>query len=501
MQMTQKTHRWLGVQNALFYLLLVAALGLLGYLGHTFRVEWDWTAGNRNSLSEPTVALLRSLEQPLKFIAYVPNRPDLEENLRKVAAKYQRVKPDTSIEFVNPDLDPVRAKQDGIQFAGQLVVRIGERSEVVDNTREQTIAHAIQRLSRGGERLVVFLEGHGERDPLAEGSNGMSTLASHLQRSGFKLQPHNLIRTQSIPDNAAFVVLAAPQQDWLPGEVEVLKKYVEQGGNLLWLHEPGGLKGLQALEELLGVQVMDGTVVDANQALQLLLGINHPAVVPVVDYSNAEVVRKLRGVQTLFPFATMVGRDAQAADKADAVAWQADEFLSSLPTSWLETSGTLEGAVRFDDGSNDRAGPLPLGVLLTREVAKPSAAALTNKQGAGDAASAQQGRQEDKAATGDAATATGGQTRQQRVAVLGDSDFLLNSFVTHGANLDLALNLFNWLGQDDSLLDIPLVRAPDTKVELGETGGAWLLGGAFLAVLPLGLLLSGLGIWWYRRRR
>ena len=128
MKMSKQVHRWLGLQSWIFYVLLVVIIGLLGFLGNTFKFEADWTYGNRNSLSAPTQALLKTLDKPLKFIAYIPERPDLEAELRKMIGKYQRIKTDTSIEFVNPDLDPVRAKQDGIQYAGQLAIHLGERS-------------------------------------------------------------------------------------------------------------------------------------------------------------------------------------------------------------------------------------------------------------------------------------------------------------------------------------------------------------------------------------
>ena len=144
-------------------------------------------------------------------------------------AKYQRVKPEIKLEFVNPDLDPVRAKQDGIQYAGQMAIHLGERSEVVEQTTEPVIANAIQRMSRGAERLVVFLEGHEERNPLSDNSNGLTQFLSTLERSGFKVQPHNIVRTQSIPQNARFLVIASPQKDLLPGEVEVIKKYAQIG--------------------------------------------------------------------------------------------------------------------------------------------------------------------------------------------------------------------------------------------------------------------------------
>ena len=462
MKMSKHAHRLVWVQNVIFYLLFVVILGLLGFLGREFKIATDWTYDGRNSLSVPTQTLLKTLDQPVNFVAYIPDNPTLQEQLKQLLGKYQRVRPDITLEFVNPDLDPTRAKQDGIDHAGQLAIHLGGRSEVMDSASEATIGSAIQRMSRGGERLVVFLEGHGERQPLLDQSSGMSQLVANLQRNGFLIQPHNLVRTQMLPQNASFVVIAAPQQDFLPGEVAVLKKYLEQGGNLLWLQDPGGLHGLQPLEELLGLQIYDGTVIDANEQLQALLGINHPAVVPVVDYGKAEIVQKMAGKQTIFPFATMVARSPTAGDKDGALNWQADEFLNTLPGSWLESSGVLEGAVKFDEGSGDEEGPIPIGVTLTRELASAK--------------------------------------KSQRVVVIGDSDFMLNSFIGIGANLDLATNTFNWLSADDNLLEVPVIRAPDTKLDLSETGG-FVLGTFFLFVLPIGLLLAGAWIWWRRRRR
>ncbi len=469
MKMSKNAHRLVGLQNAIFYALFVVVIVLLGFFSRTFKFEADWTYASRNSLTAPTQTLLATLDKPLAFIAYIPDNPSLQEQIKQLVAKYQRIKPDTTLEFVNPDLDPARAKQDAIDHAGQLVIRYAGRSEVMDSASEETLGNAIQRLSRGSERLVAFLEGHGERQPLATQSNGMSQLVVNLKRSGFLVQPHNLVRTQSIPQNASFAVIAAPQQDFLPGEVAVLKQYVEQGGNLLWLQDPGGLHGLQPLEELLGVHIFDGTAIDANEQLQALLGINHPAVVPVVDYGNSEIVQKLAGTQTVFPFATMIARAPDAGKQEGALVWEAEEFLNTLPTSWLESSGVLEGAVKFDEGSNDQEGPIPIGVSLTRTLA-----AATDKPDA--------------------------KPREQRVVVIGDSDFMLNSFIGLGANLDLASNTFNWLSADDSLLQVPVIRSPDTKLELSETAG-YLLGTFFLFLLPIGMLLAGGWIWWLRRRR
>jgi ABC-type uncharacterized transport system involved in gliding motility auxiliary subunit len=366
----------------------------------------------------------------------------------------------------------VRAKQDGIQYAGQMAIHLGERSEVVEQTTEPVIANAIQRMSRGSERLVVFLEGHDERDPLADTSNGLSQFLSTLERSGFKVQPHNLVRTQTIPDNARFLVIASPQKDLLPGEVEVIKKYVERGGNLLWLQDPGGLHGLKPLADLLGLKVSEGTVLDANEQLHEVLGVTHPAIVPVVDYGKSVIAEKLTGSQSLFPFATMV--EPNPVKEQTSLVWQQDELLNTLPNSWLETD-KVDGAVTYEEEKGDVLGPISIGFTLTRLLDQPE-----NTQGS--------------------TSANPKQERQQRVVVIGDSDFLINSFIGKGVNLDLATNIFNWLSADDNLLNIQVNNAPDTNFAMGDTSSL-VLASFFLIVLPLTLLLLGTMIWLRRRRR
>lgn len=472
MKMTKGMHRSIGVQNVIFYLLFFIVLGLLAFLSREFHFQADWTYGNRNSLTEATRSLLEQTDQPLKFVAYIPEDAMLQEQLRKLVAKYQRVKPDIKLEFVNPDLDPVRAKQDGIQYAGQMVIHLGDRSEVIEQTTESVIANAIQRMSRGAERLVVFLEGHGERDPLAETSNGLSQFLASLERSGFKVQPHNLVRTQSIPNNARFLVIASPQKDLLAGEVDLLKNYLEQGGNLLWLQDPGGLKGLKPLADLLGLKISEGSVLDANEQLHAVLGVSHPAIVPVVDYGRSPIAEKLTGSQSLFPFSTMIERNP--AENKSALVWQTEELLTTLPNSWLET-GAIDGAVTYEEDKGDVLGPISIGFTLTRLLEQPEAAQTTE-------------------------LANAKQERQQRVVVIGDSDFLINSFIGQGVNLELATNIFNWLSADDKLLNIQVNNAPDTSFTLGETSSL-VLASFFLIILPLSLIGLGSFIWFRRRRR
>ena len=450
----------LRLQNILFVVLFLTVIGLLAWLGKTYHQSFDFTASQQNSLSPTTQQLLTRLDKPLSLVAYVPDDATVHSGLKKLVNKYRRYKPDIKLQFINPDLNPEQAKADGIQYSGQLLIKLGDRHETVNTVDEQVMLNTLQRLARDKPRLAIFIEGHGERSPLTDKSNGISQFADVMQKQGFRFQPHNLLRSQSIPDATSLLVIAAPQKDYLEGEVKLVLDYLKQGGNLLWLHDPGDLHGLDDLEQALGLLIHEGTLLDANQALQDMLGIKHPAVIPIVDYGQSSLTKDL-GAHTLFPFATAVFRDEEAKNKD----WRYQPFLTTLPTSWLE-SGDLQGNVKFDDEA-DIPGPLDIGMQLTRPAKQTPAP--THKP-------------------------------EQRVVVMGDSDFLVNGFIGQGSNLELASNLFNWLGEDDTLLSIKAVRAPDTTLALD----GWALYGSalfFLILLPLVLLLVGTIRWLRRRKR
>jgi len=457
MSKNNQSHIGLRIQSVIFTLLFMLVIGLLAWLGKTYQTSFDLTRNKQNSLSEATQLLLKKLDKPLKLTAFVPDDAKVHSALKKLVTKYQKYKKDTTLEFVNPDLDPERAKQEGILYSGQLQIKVGDRSEAINTIEEQQVVNVLHRLSRDKARLAIFIEGHGERSPYETNSSGLSQFTSVLERKGFSFQGHNLLRTQSIPDDASFIVIAAAEKDYLEGEVKAISEYIKKGGNLLWLHEPGSVHGLDDLEQQLGLVIPEGTLLDANQALQEMLGIKHPAVIPIVDYGQSELTRDLSS-HTLFPFASAIIRDEEIKD----VDWQYQPLLTTLPTSWLE-SGDIQGNVKFDDEA-DRPGPLDIAISMTRPKKEADAGV------------------------------------KQRVLVIGDSNFMLNSFIGQGSNLEFSSNIFNWLSEDDELLSIKSVGAIDTTLDMP----GWALYSAavfFLLILPIGLIIIGMVRWLRRRKR
>ena len=83
--------------------------------------------------------------------------------------------------------------------------------------------------------------------------------------------------------------------------------------------------------------------------------------------------------------------------------------------------------------------------------------------------------------------------------MIGDADFLSNSFLGNGGNREFGQRLFDWLLQDDALIEIADKGAPDRRLEL-SAASLGLIALGYLFVLPGGLLLTGMLIWWRRRR-
>jgi ABC-type uncharacterized transport system involved in gliding motility auxiliary subunit len=458
MQIDRHTLLQLRAQGILFHALFAGLLGLVAYLSTRYVHESDWTAAQRNSLSQASIDLLKTLGQPVAVTAYARDNDALRDAIRDALGKYQKHKPDISLEFVNPDTAPDRVRSEGITVDGELVVAYAGRSERLTSRSESDLTNALQRLARSGERFVVFVEGHGERDPLGERNHDLGTFGQQLAGKGFRLQTLNLASAQVIPDNTAVLVIAGPATDLLPVEQKLVLEFVTRGGNLLWLGDPGPVRGLDALAKELGITFLPGLLVD--QTAQLM-GIDDPALILVSEYPQHPVTRDFRTI-SLFPQTTALDWEAPVVGEG----WRGDALLNTLPRAWLET-GALAGAVRFDANTQDRQGPLSIAWALTRNVpAKdPAAPAL-----------------------------------EQRVVVMGDGDFLSNAFLGNGGNLDLGLNLFNWLAHDDAFINIAVKEAEDIELNLSETQ-LLVISLMTLLGLPLLLIASGVSIWWRRRGR
>jgi hypothetical protein len=192
----------------------------------------------------------------------------------------------------------------------------------------------------------------------------------------------------------------------------------------------------------------------------------------VTEYFPHIITNTIR-YNTLFPMARGI---SPLTNDNTVNSWQAEALFNSPGKSWSETGGLKEEMV-FDSSAGDVAGPVTIAVALHR-LKNSLENSLETKQG------------------DDSSIPAG----SQRMVVIGDSDFLSDTYIGAGANLNLGLNIFNWLIGDDDFISVEVKPAADTKLTLDDTQLA-VIGFGFFLVIPIILLIIGFRIWFIRKNR
>src|SRR3990172_3631011 len=264
MKVTSRSRRWVRIQNILFVILFVSAMGLLAWLSKLYSYQADWTASGRNTLSDASIAILDELKGEVQITAFVRETPLLRKRTAELIGRYQRYKSDLDLSFVNPDVEPQRVRELGITSEGEVIIEYQGRTEQIEDVSENGLTNALQRLARGGERNVAFLEGHGERGHSGDANYDLASWVRQLTAKGIHVRGLNLGVSPIIPADISVLVIAGPQAGLLRGEVRLLQQYIKDGGKLLWLADPGKLHGLAPLADQLGIKFQPGIIMDPN---------------------------------------------------------------------------------------------------------------------------------------------------------------------------------------------------------------------------------------------
>ena len=120
MQVTRKSRLHIRLLNIAFVVLFLTAMGLLAWLSTRYTYQADWSAGARNTLSEPSRKLLTTFKDPIEITAFASDNAMLRKRITTLIGRYQRYKSDVHLAFVDPNSDPERTRAQGISLDGEL---------------------------------------------------------------------------------------------------------------------------------------------------------------------------------------------------------------------------------------------------------------------------------------------------------------------------------------------------------------------------------------------
>jgi len=424
---------------------MVVSLPLLQQLRWTA----DVSATQQNTLKPATQSLLQRLSGELSFTAYVADASLQKKKIATLLAMYKRSKADLLVQYVDPASQPEAARALGITHAGELLVRYGNRQQMVKRVSEIHIAATLREMLEAEHGWILNLQGHDELNLSGKGLQGASMLSGSLRARGYRIRDYNINQLGSLPDNTETLIIGGASGELQPAELLEINRFLAEGGNLLWLLEPQRrpFEGLTLLPE---IGVFPGVVVDGNAAAYQLA---RPDNALINEIQQHQVSRQLTQY-LVFP-------QAAAFEATDPKGWTQQLSLQTGPKSWNET-GEIEGTISPDPVMLEQMGPLQVGGLWQRQ--------LDNGQ-------------------------------LQRLAIIGDSDFIRNATLAKGDNLQFTLNLFYWL-EGDAASDVTarVETIADQRLHMTALFRG-LFSGVFLILMPLLLAVAGIVMPLLQRRR
>jgi ABC-2 type transport system permease protein len=294
-----------------------------GYIGY-----WDTTHNKVNTLHENTQQLLRQMDDgPIEVTLYTNllddnfafGRPSARNNyIWTMWEKYLRFKPDIRLKYVYyydmseetwnmqsraypgksfKEYAALQAKMLDAEFSRfqdpaairkkvnlkdedyRLVMKVTYKGKSAflrtfqpPNVwpEEDIVSATFSRLLKPYTPKVYYVTGDWERDIYKKGEREYMAHAI-LKKSPFALINHGFeldtlsLNRQDIPASTTTVVLADPKSALSPLALEKLRRYLNNGGNMLILSEPGKQEIVNPVLQPLGVQMMKGTLVEITR--------------------------------------------------------------------------------------------------------------------------------------------------------------------------------------------------------------------------------------------
>jgi ABC-type uncharacterized transport system involved in gliding motility auxiliary subunit len=487
--------------------LTLAVIVLLNFMGARNEYRYDASEQSIFSIAPQTASLLEGLANDIHVLAFFrENEGQAAENLLDT---YTAGSDRFSYEMVDPDQRPEMAQQYEVTQYGTLVIVYGDNSTRVNDLSEEVLTNALVRITGAETKRIYFVTGHGEPDITArETPDGFGQLAASLENEGAEVVPLLLATVPDVPADASLLIVASPQRPFLENEIESLGRYLDRGGRAWILLEPQRSDELVPLLAERGIIVGDNVVIDV--VVQLLAGPS-AGVEPVVSDYGFHPITEQFNQNTVFRIVRSI---EPAGELPDGIT--ASMLASTSSNSWAESNVDLVFETGEVDPEGDVEGPVSIAVAATlgpsilnwTTPAIETTPSTNDGPGVAETQDASEGadiasninESESQGITEDGSGATPPTDLEGRIVVVGDADWLNNSRLTVMYNEDLALNMVGWLtGGNESTITIRPRARRASRITLTDTQG-WGVFYATVLLLPELVLLSGLMIWWRRRR-
>ena len=229
----------------------------------------DLTKNHLYSLTNTSKDQLKNLDKEIKIYVY---GCDENNDLIQFLGQYNHFNKKISYEIITESTNYDLISKYGLGTYAALIVTCGDKDKIIYpdyefstsdyNTgdtvdlAEETITNAILKVSKDDPVKVYFATGNGELS-----KDNLSLLSGYLEEEVYELDEVNLLSVTEIPSDCDILAILRPNEDITESQAEVIKTYINNGGNLLVCAiQPtdGEFVNLQKALDLYGVKINKG---------------------------------------------------------------------------------------------------------------------------------------------------------------------------------------------------------------------------------------------------
>ena len=267
------------VTIAIFVAAVVVVNLIVGQLPATI-TSIDVTSNQLYSITDQTKEFLDTLDEDITLYVLV-NEDEQDMTLGQTLERYDDYSDHITVTYVDPVLNPKFASQytDSSVYSNSIIVVSQQRSKVIsyadiyessyDYTTYQStttgydgegqITGALDYVTSDDIPKVYLTQGHGE-------SSFSYTLSGTLEKGNIETAELNLMDVDVVPEDAACVVIYAPQNDFSSDDKDKIISYLDQGGNVIFIG--GGtetpLTNCNEILAYMNLTMTEGFVVEGN---------------------------------------------------------------------------------------------------------------------------------------------------------------------------------------------------------------------------------------------
>ena len=509
-------------------IMLAAFLGIVlvaNIVSFSTNARMDVTATNQYSLAERTEQLLNDLDDEIEVIAFYKGEVSVgpqgsasaafqvlsrEAKVEETFREFEAARPTKfASSFVDPDVNPQRVNQyfgnTPVAFVNESIVVKLKDGDIVDVIQprdasyshlEQDLVTSILVVTGQEQKAIYFLAGHGERSVDSAGSDGYSEVRVGLEQDNYRVEPLRWISSDddvSVPEDAALLVVARPTNELPESHAQVLNLFLQgknpdgsdrpSAGRLVFLADPDTPETFRQFMATWGVVIGTGYIRDLDGSLP-----GNPHTLRLQTVNPMELPRDVISqlprdiLETLLEITTPKGQSLDVVLMPGAASLQSFDDGTGLrqpvPLAFSSlNSYVIQDTERTEPRTDSENDPDPRGpfspVTFVRALGPVGAAPPTDPG---------------SIAENDIAS----------MVVMGDSDFVSNSFYDRGSSKDLFLNSVNYLVGDHSLVSLRPKALAIREFNVDRNQENFVKFSSWLLLPGLMGLMAGL-VWWIRR--